>query len=81
MRNIFRNDLPPSCSYCAHGATMNEALVSCTKKGVVASDSACRKYTYDPLRRKPAKPAIIRGTFTDADFALEDAPLTPTMEG
>ena len=27
---------------------------------------------YDPLRRVPAKPAVLRGNFTNADFSLGD---------
>ena len=32
----------------------------------------CRSFRYDPLRRTPPKPAVLRGHFTDADFSLGD---------
>lgn len=70
ISKIFRKNIEPSCAYCAHGQTMNAQQVSCCKRGVVAVSSACRKFVYDPLRRVPAKPAVIRGVFSAQDFAL-----------
>lgn len=32
----------------------------------------CRSFRYDPLRRVPAKPAVLREKFTNADFSLGD---------
>ena len=33
---------------------------------------SCRRFEYDALRRRPPKPARIRGRFTDADFFFEE---------
>ena len=39
---------------------------------------SCRRFTYDALRRRPPKPARIRGRFSDADFFFEEKePETP----
>ncbi|WP_370814035.1 hypothetical protein [Butyricicoccus pullicaecorum] len=35
-------------------------------------EHACRAFRYDPLRRIPPKPAVIRGRFSDEDFTLEE---------
>jgi len=39
---------------------------------VVNGTDHCRSFRYDPLRRTPPKPAVLRGHFTDADFSLGD---------
>ena len=44
----------------------------CRKRGVVNGTDHCRSFRYDPLRRTPPKPAVLRGHFTDADFSLGD---------
>ena len=51
---------PPSCEYCKHGRlSPDESSVLCIKKGIVETDGKCRKYSYDPLKRRPQKPLII----------------------
>ena len=46
--------------------------IACRKRGVVNGTDHCRSFRYDPLRRTPPKPAVLRGHFTDADFSLGD---------
>ena len=47
----------PSCTYCLYGKlTADEESVLCVKKGIMLPESSCRKYVYDPLKRKPMKP-------------------------
>ena len=48
------------CVFCEYGTPMptdkdgNETVL-CSKKGVVRGKTVCRKFSYDPLKREPAK--------------------------
>lgn len=43
------------CIYCEHSVILHdEDFVLCRKHGVVSSLHKCRKFAYDPLKRKPA---------------------------
>ena len=35
-------------------------MILCSKKGPMGLQDHCSKYTYDPLRRKPAGTAVLR---------------------
>ena len=51
---------PPMCEHCVHGRlSPDEQSVLCIKKGIVAIDGKCGKYSYDPLKRRPKKPLMI----------------------
>ena len=68
---LFRKDIEPSCSYCKRGNPLGDNEVICSRKGVVAADSSCRSFQYDPLKRVPPRPAKLAGTeLEDKDFAL-----------
>lgn len=72
-RNCLYNDsIEPHCAYCAHCKPDNEYQGVCEFRGIVAMAGSCRRFTYDALRRKPAKPARIRGRFTAEDFFFEE---------
>lgn len=78
MFNLFRRNclysesIEPHCAYCAHCKPDNEYQGVCAYRGIVAMAGSCRRFEYDALRRKPPKPARIRGRFTDADFFFEE---------
>ena len=43
------------CLFCENASVLpqgNEVL--CRLRGVVSEDHSCRKFTYDPLKRRPA---------------------------
>ncbi len=44
------------CLYCENSIPLMDGddNVLCSKKGVVKEDHRCRKFSYDPLKRKPA---------------------------
>ena len=71
-RFLFRKDIEPRCLYCARSVPLDAEHVACRRRGVVPTSYACRAFRYDPLRRIPPKPAIIRGHFSDEDFTLEE---------
>lgn len=78
MFNLFRRNclynesIDPHCAYCAHCKPDNEYQGVCEFRGIVAMAGSCRKFEYDALRRKPPKPARIRGRFTDEDFFFQE---------
>jgi hypothetical protein len=73
MKKLFnKSDITPSCSYCVHGRfSPNKESILCLKKGVVGLDYSCRRFKYDPLKRKPIRPRTIE-TFEESDFTLDD---------
>ncbi len=81
MKKLFnKKDISPSCSYCSHGRLApDKESVLCYKKGVVSLSYACRKFQYDPLKRKPLRPKPIE-KFEESDFSLEDFSLTVDEE-
>ena len=78
MFNLFRRNclynesIEPHCAYCAHCKPDNEYQGVCDYRGIVAMAGSCRRFEYDALRRKPPKPARIRGRFTADDFFFEE---------
>ena len=68
---LFRKKIEKSCSYCAHGTKIDEDQVLCIKKGVVPVCGKCRKFSYDPCKRIPAKPkALDFNKYNDEDYTL-----------
>lgn len=68
---LFRKKIEKSCTYCAHGTTIGNEAVLCTKKGVVPIDGKCRKFSYDPCKRIPPKQkALDFNKYDDVDYSL-----------
>lgn len=54
MKN--KTEYEKNCAHCEHaGETYDEDYVICCKKGVVSAIGCCRKFIYDPLKRKTAR--------------------------
>ena len=48
-----------------------EKEVACLKRGIVSSGGSCRKFKYDPLKRKPPMPAVLdTSVYEQKDFEL-----------
>ena len=70
MNKLFSRDISPACKYCAFGrATADGGEVLCEKRGIMLPDSSCKKFSYDPLKREPARCAA-PSDFTAEDFSL-----------
>ena len=68
---LFRKKITPACAYCQWGTAMDDSQILCIKKGVVLSESKCRKFRYDPCKRIPAKPkALDFSKYAEDDFSL-----------
>lgn len=71
MKNPFRKDIEPRCAYCAHGSTISDREVACSRRGVVDSADSCRHFRYDPLRRVPPRHATLNPkAHSPEDFSL-----------
>ena len=66
-RKLYGKNIPPQCEYCMIGeASSDGEVVFCAKKGIVPNSYSCRKFKYDPLRRKPkVSPAL-------EEYSMED---------
>lgn len=55
-------DIERVCAYCEHAAPLpGQDTVLCDKKGVVNGGYLCRRFVYDPLKRKPKRPPKLPG--------------------
>lgn len=68
---LFRKDMEKRCVYCANGSALNENEVACPYRGVMDASAGCGRFQYDPLKRVPPRPAVLRtGKYNPEDFAL-----------
>ena len=68
---LFRKKHPRCCRYCKFGTVVNAEEVLCIKKGIVSIDAGCRKFSYDPCKRIPAKvKASDFKKYDNEDFSL-----------
>ena len=60
MKKKYESELIKSCEFCRFSSEITvTGEMLCEKKGVVVRDACCRKFVYDPLKRRPRKaPAI-----------------------
>lgn len=69
--NLFRRNIEKRCVYCASGSALSEAEVACPYRGVMDAAGSCARFRYDPLKRVPPRPAVLRTEKYNAeDFAL-----------
>ena len=69
---LFRKRIDRACSYCVHGAALDDDSILCSKRGLKRSDDSCRKFKYDPCKRVPFKAkAMDFSKFKDSDFSLD----------
>jgi len=70
-RKLYRaSEYDPCCALCLHGKPAPDGSgVLCGLRGVMRSQSLCKKYEYDPLKREPQRtPAL--PAYDPAQFAL-----------
>ncbi len=65
-----KKDHTPNCATCVHARVIEgDAELLCVHEGVVDETDACRRYTYDPLKRRPTKHRL-SGEFSAEDFKV-----------
>lgn len=52
---LFRRKTPPACGTCERAVPMDGMYMVCRKNGIVGREYKCRRYVYDPLKRKPVR--------------------------
>lgn len=68
---LFRKRIARSCNYCSKATKLNDVQILCVKRGIVNIDNSCRKFSYDPCKRVPAKPkASDFSQYDNEDFSL-----------
>ena len=73
MKNkaFVQEEYPKACRYCEHGRISSDGKsVLCPKKGILLPDDVCRRYIYDPLKRKPMKRTRGNEQYSLSDFEL-----------
>lgn len=67
---LFGNGISPACEYCQFGTrSRDNAMILCSKKGVVSPFYSCNKYVYMPTKRIPKRRPNLPD-FTAEDFKL-----------
>ncbi len=57
---LEKYDIARCCAYCEKATVLAEDdYILCSKKGVVSTGYACRRFAYDPLKRVPKRPAAL----------------------
>lgn len=68
---LFRKKIEKSCVYCTYATQLDDGQILCIKRGVVPADNKCRKFSYDPYKRIPAKPKALNfEKYEKEDFSL-----------
>jgi len=69
-KQLIGKDIEPKCAYCAFGETASDGqTVLCKKMGISEPDGACKKFSYDPLKRSPERRPKLPD-FSAEDFSL-----------
>lgn len=70
-RALYRSkDYDPACELCLHGKLAPDgSCVLCSLKGVMRPQSHCKKYEYDPIKRRPRRTPLLP-EFDPEQFAL-----------
>lgn len=68
---LFRKEIEPQCSYCAHSTKLDEDNVLCARKGIRPVEGKCLKFRYDPSKRIPVKAKALNfSKYDQEDFSL-----------
>ncbi|MCL1951325.1 MAG: hypothetical protein FWF60_00710 [Oscillospiraceae bacterium] len=68
---LFRgSSYEPACELCRFGKSAPDgSSVLCSVRGVMRKQSSCKKYEYDPLKRKPNRAPLLP-EYDPEEFAL-----------
>ena len=61
MKGLLRvKKFDPACEFCRFGKSAPDgSSVLCPVRGVMRRQSCCKKYEYDPLKRKPNRTPLL----------------------
>ncbi len=69
QKRLFGADIKPDCAYCSKNATPALPNVTCTAGCKIDENGVCKRFSYDPLLRKPKTQPVL-GSFDKDEFAL-----------
>ena len=62
-------EISPQCALCEEGRPSPDGKkVLCLRRGIMKPDDVCRRFSYDPLKRKPKQPP--KRKYDSSDFEL-----------
>lgn len=69
-KTLYNSDISPKCKYCKVGIPTSDGNeILCKRMGVMQAESYCKKFKYDPLKRKPQIASLL-SDFSEDDFKL-----------
>ena len=69
------------CAFCEHASELiTESEFLCAYKGVVGARFSCRKFMYDPLKRKPKRKSGSKEDFEPIDITFSAIGQEPQNE-
>ena len=75
-------DRPRCCAFCENAVPLRDGeTMLCRNRGVVSGGNACRKFVYDPLKRKPRPLPAPPGLMPEADLQPDFGPQSETEKG
>jgi len=69
--DLFIKTQPPACAYCLFVRPKEKNKLVCMKFGEVKPTHKCKKFVYDPLKRIPPKPVVIKQNFKPEEFKID----------
>lgn len=68
MAKRNEEDEPRCCAFCENAVPLRDGeTMLCRRCGVVSGSHACRKFLYDPLKRRPRIPPALPDIRFDTD--------------
>ena len=69
--DLFTKNQPPACAYCRWVEVADDKSLRCVKKGAVEPEHKCRRFAYDPLKRVPPKPLVLKQEYEQDEFKID----------
>lgn len=68
---LFKKNIKPDCKYCVFSSYLsNSENLICIKQGLIDTNYSCKKFKYEPLKRKPYL-INIQKNYSKTDFSLD----------
>ena len=61
LKSLLRaSSYKPACEFCSYGKPSPDGQnVLCSLRGVMRKQSCCKKYEYDPIKRRPERTPLL----------------------
>ena len=68
--SLFTKKQPPACEYCRRAGIAADGSLTCAKQGSVEPTHKCRRFVYDPIKRVPPKPLVLKQDYEPDEFKI-----------